>query len=154
MKALPNKLGELMRVALVDEAKAHRSPKYRVNMRDWHVPARHARHQCDVCLAGAVMAFSLDGSPEHHLEPWEFDQDVEKKMMALDSVRKGSIMDALIEMGSLGLNPTSIEVEDFEEKLLASGLVRNEKVTGHRTDRLQWRKDMIRIMRGLQRADV
>lgn len=42
----------LIRLALADLRKCEQSPKYKINMDDWHVP----NSRCSVCLAGSVMA--------------------------------------------------------------------------------------------------
>lgn len=54
---LPNKPSELIEVALVDYAKVKRSKKFVIDMGDWYT--RRGAGICHVCLAGAVMAKTL-----------------------------------------------------------------------------------------------
>lgn len=80
---LPKKPSALILLALDDLAKAERSPRYRVDMGTYHGgsenlpqydPAtckvtRPKAAPCVVCLAGSVMAFSLNVPPEIDVEP-------------------------------------------------------------------------------------
>lgn len=49
---LPNKLWELLQVAIMDLTLAEMNPKYRIDMGQVHTP----NGSCKVCLAGSVMA--------------------------------------------------------------------------------------------------
>ena len=53
----PKKLWKALRLGLDDLAKAERSKRFEVNMSEWLV----TNGKCEVCLAGSVMALSLDG---------------------------------------------------------------------------------------------
>lgn len=83
---LPNKLSALILVALADLAKAERSPKYKVEMDSgWHTP----NHQCSICFAGAVMAFSLGAKRDEDLLPMDFPAADRRKLVALNQARSG-----------------------------------------------------------------
>lgn len=60
---LPDKLSELLEVALTDLKKCERSTKYRVSMLHWHTPVPEG-NACWVCLAGSVMAKEFKLSPK------------------------------------------------------------------------------------------
>ena len=85
MTQLPDKLSELIRVALGDLRKCEADPKYVVNMAVWHQSLDDKR--CAVCLAGSVMAKSLNAFP--YTEPWpaDFDLGTTIKLMALNDLR-------------------------------------------------------------------
>lgn len=96
-KSLPNKPSELIALALHDLELAEKSDDYDINMYCWHAPDSRSR-KCSVCLAGAVLAFSL-GYPKY--SPWDEDKPMREKskMFALDRLRCGSIYDGLIYLG-------------------------------------------------------
>lgn len=88
---LPRRFSTLILHALKDLRKAERSPKYKVDMTNWHMPNSH----CSVCFAGAVMAFSLKLDPKTEVDrirglKLQFkDTSLTKKFLALDRVRQG-----------------------------------------------------------------
>lgn len=68
MTTLPDKLSDLLELALGDLEKVEAMPEvYEVDMSDWHLPQRDEFGgrcgRCTVCLAGAVI--ELPGE-----EPW------------------------------------------------------------------------------------
>lgn len=71
-KQLPNKLSELLRIALEDLKKAEQSPEYIINMDNWSL-YNGSTKKCEVCLAGAVVAIELDlkgfMNPNHIHDP-------------------------------------------------------------------------------------
>lgn len=54
----PDKLSDLIRLALGDLRKCEESPNYRINMIYWHLNIPD-ESRCIVCLAGSVMAQTL-----------------------------------------------------------------------------------------------
>lgn len=91
---LPDKLSGLIELALSDLEKAERSPDYSVDMsRFWHAPSGGA---CAVCLAGSVMAFSLQGDKEQWLYPSSYPRLTREKLLALNFLRKGMVRQASI----------------------------------------------------------
>ena len=91
---LPDKLSDLAELALADLNWAKRQPNYRVNMTTWH-RTTPANKLCYVCLAGAVMAHTLEIPQHHDVMPADFPPNVGSKLLALDYLRKGLITDAL-----------------------------------------------------------
>ena len=90
---LPEKPSELILIALKNLRAAEESEKYKIEMKDWHnpaIPEPEEIHKCEVCLAGSVMAFSLEGDINRHYEPKDFPGE-ERKLDALDSFRTGSV---------------------------------------------------------------
>lgn len=88
MKNLPNKASELIRLAIGDLEKAEASERYVIDMGNWHTPENLIKgslysDKCAICLAGAVMAFSLDIDPGIHCEPVDLDAVNGWKLRAL-----------------------------------------------------------------------
>ena len=131
MTKLPDKLSELIRLALHDENAAHRSSRYEVDMSTWHSP----NGKCSVCFAGSVMAFSLEASIEDNYDPCDFDEDTQLKLKALHEVHVGDITAALACMPNT--------YKEFEEE-----------ITGYHEDRKEWRKDMYKAIRRLEKHNL
>ncbi len=120
---LPNKLSALIRVALADLRKCEEDPKYVIFMEDWHVPQDNG--VCAVCLAGAVMAKSLNADVRYRLLPLDFIGPViSNKLRALNDARLGDVGAALCNLRISGLyaeeqfkydRPITCTEDDFEE---------------------------------------
>jgi hypothetical protein len=96
---LPDKLSELILVALEDLAVVKTDPRYEIDLTTWHAPDEH-NGLCSVCFAGAVIARQL--SPDETtkaLEPSDFSEADAEKLRALNEIRMGSIEEALLAMG-------------------------------------------------------
>ena len=132
---LPDKPSELLRLALEDEEKCHNSPDYIVDMEIWHRPLSG---KCTVCLAGAVMAQTLESNKTMMLSPAKFDQDTYSKLHALDYFRSGYIDD--------GLN--CLDIYKPEGGLLSKVPVNNYK------GRDYWLKDMNKIVQMLEEYEL
>jgi len=127
---LPDKPSELITLALHDEDKAHKSKKYKVDMGfAWHEP----NGACSVCLAGSVMAFSLNADIKKPLIPTDMGDEEERKLRALNFVRMGDINTTL---NLMNVRNDAI-IEDVE-------------VTDYSEDRNEWRKDMRGIVKLLK----
>ena len=146
MTKLPKKLSSLMRVALADLTKAERAKNVKVDMDDWirvghnndlwtgKFSERPKDSNCEMCFAGAVLAYSLDRSmPRENSSPilW-------KQMCALNYVREGKVYQALCE-----LNPNNAEkyLKYYEYA---------EYVSSYESDSKKWRKDMHKIIKKLE----
>ena len=92
---LPDKPSELIRLALADLALCAADPNYRIDMGEWHMPEHGV---CQVCLAGAVMAKSLNASRADELYSADFPEN-RQKIKALDAFRDGLVCTALIDLG-------------------------------------------------------
>ncbi len=94
----------LIRVALEDLETCEQDPHYKIYMNDWHSTFGD---QCDVCLAGAVMAQSLGAPRNCDLTPVGFTAEVETRLFALDSFRKGYVHADCPAANSLGQSAQS-----------------------------------------------
>ena len=95
--SLPDQPSELLKLALNDLIQVENDPRYDINMGEWHYPRETA---CSVCLAGAVMAGTLDADPGEELSPEDFEQSNDAwKLYALDSARWGDWDEFLKELG-------------------------------------------------------
>jgi len=106
---LPDKLSDLIEVALVDLDKCYRSPEYRIYFGDWYarrddrLPSQFtnepASGNCVVCFAGAVIAQSLGvGASGRNIFPSRFPES-RRKLYALDAIRAGRVTYALYALG-------------------------------------------------------
>lgn len=159
MKKLPNKLSELIRLAMKDLELVENDEKYKVDMDmgSWHFPwfSEEAEHfdvddeveVCNVCLAGAVMAKTLDyalwsegdfNSGDEHADHFYF----------LDQIRQYGIYDDYAE-GIIGILGKS----DEEVEKIQSGLNKVDDFIVHdmgnkfsyENDPEQFRKNMLLI---------
>lgn len=128
---LPNKPSQLLEVALSDLAKVERSKKYRVKMNAYHEPCGKI---CQVCLAGAVMAKTLDVDKSLFKRPWSFNTATSKKLHALDALRLGDIGGAFTELGIK----------------TPKGLRENVFVTEYQTSPRDFKKDLRKIIKSLK----
>ena len=88
---------ELLEMAIIDLEHVEQDPHYIVDMNSWH----EARDdQCAVCIAGAVMAMSMNCSPTAEiLIPKQFPYEYENCLMFLNFCRLGAIQKALSCLG-------------------------------------------------------
>lgn len=97
--ALPDKLSDLILVALADLERAEQSPNVHINMGDWRAFYKYTQNQyCSVCFAGAVMIGTLNLSKKRSGFPGfgeGVDGQTKSKLYALDYVQAGSIALAL-----------------------------------------------------------
>ncbi len=95
---LPDKPSDLIYVALRDLAKCERSPKYNIDMTDWHYPADDG--VCEVCLAGSVMAKTFKVDRNEDLTPCGIGiaPSDALKLGALNHFRAGEIIYGLREI--------------------------------------------------------
>lgn len=132
-KKLPDLPSAMLRLAMEDLAKVEADPLYTVQMSDWH--SRYPREDdgrlvCHVCLAGSVMAKTLElpidiaddtvwFSVENTFEDW-------RKLTMLDFLRSGLIEDAL----------------DWVHKELPVGVPSRIEVTEYTNNPVQFKMDM------------
>lgn len=136
---LPRVPSQLIRLALKDLAKCEKSPLYEVDMSGWHIPIppNGTRAMCSVCLAGAVMAQSLQVPLLANEQPWTPKHlDNFNQLMALDSLRKGRVSTAL---RILGLP----DAGDHDRPVHYYGM-----------DPKRFRRDMLKLARDLEKAGM
>jgi hypothetical protein len=94
---LPEKLSDLIATALADMQRVRRLKEYRIDLDVWHAPSNG---KCSVCFAGAVMAGTLQRSPDEHLEITSFANRHESaRLKALNDIREGDLDCALERLG-------------------------------------------------------
>jgi len=89
MTTLPNTPSELIRVALADLRKVEVDERYKVDMGWWHKIDGAA--PCSVCLAGAVMAKTLEVPITSDIHPRVFGQEITDRLYALGYFRTGTV---------------------------------------------------------------
>jgi len=85
MNILPDKIGDLIRIAVKDLTLCEANPTYMINMDEWHTPNTDAS-RCCVCLAGAVMAQTLKLNPQEEYKDGRFGSE-DKKLRLLEILR-------------------------------------------------------------------
>ena len=113
---LPDEPSELLALALSDLEKVERSSEYQVSMMDWHAPTTEAG-VCNACMAGAVMAKTLEVNRFEEYLPSDFGTDTENKLFSINRFRKGCLTSGLEILGidrprSLA---SEIDVADYHE---------------------------------------
>lgn len=98
---LPDKLSDLIDVALRDLELCEADPRYRIFMGDWHQP--FSETVCNVCLAGAVMAKTRNFPRSADIDNIDYVPDA-NKYRALDAVRVGDVDEALSYMGQVSID--------------------------------------------------
>lgn len=97
MLDLPNKPSELLKIAINDFKEVLKDPAYLVNMSDWH---KFNGVQCEVCLAGSVIAKTLGMNELKEYTPFSsFGNDNQNKFLALNAIRMGRLKEACTLMG-------------------------------------------------------
>lgn len=122
-------LHKLLAVACNDFDAVLRDKRYAVNMGTWHQPYRTTfdfcsgehipagDNRCQVCLAGAVIAKSLGQSPSDEIEFCAIEMDVQARLAALDSLRKGDVVNAVYSLYGGGVSSSKYsKAEDLNEK--------------------------------------
>lgn len=106
---LPDKPSELIKLALNDLEKAEKSSDYVIDMSQWKSLSKNTG-KCSVCLAGSVMAGTLQVPVWMEVHDPEVinglsDSDI-FKLMALDEFRQGYIEGGLEIMRNTSYFPT------------------------------------------------
>lgn len=103
---LPNKLSDLLELAVRDLTAVEKLKSYKVNMADWHVvPNESFSGKCEVCFAGAVLARTCKLNKltdDGYQFVFSRGKALEGKMVALDLLRLGDIHQAIREAHGLG----------------------------------------------------
>jgi len=157
MKRLPDKMSDLLKLALGDEAKAERSPKYTMDMDQWHEPEwewdsdsnNDVMVNCNVCFAGAVISFTLGGEWGKNLSPEDYMNGNVQKLHALDKLRRGNIYAAAAYMKLVGVFRTAEEFAYHEFNKNGKVFI-NDYMFG----RVPWRRSMFRLVGRLARAGL
>ncbi len=90
---LPDTLSALLRLAVADARKVAKLPGYRLEMWSWHFPEKvRGRQVCSVCMAGAVIANTLQTPRDLECGPGQFEQT--NHLEAINAMRTGSFLSA------------------------------------------------------------
>lgn len=130
-KKLPSKPSALIRVALKDLEKAERSRAYSIDMLTWHDASGD---RCTVCMAGAVMAYSLGVPRTCTIKPAE--TAFNSQLVGINLLRSGNVRAGLGSMGVrfpravphyVDVPPYSIDKRGFKKSMrsMASMLARH-----------------------------
>lgn len=106
---LPSIPSQLLELALTDLERAEKSPDHTVNMGVW---MRIEDRTCNVCLAGSVMAFSLDvalSAKGFEVSPNELDTRSKNLIESLDYFRTGSLYSASIRLARADTDPKMVK---------------------------------------------
>lgn len=98
---LPDTLSGLIRVSLADLQACEIDDNYDISMNEWHAPADEHNTNCEVCMAGAVMAKTLDMPRDGYYAPTDFRSsagDITRKLYAINDLRTGAVNFALTTM--------------------------------------------------------
>jgi hypothetical protein len=107
---LPDTPSALIRLALGDLRKCEADPRYKINFGEWHNPTGQ---QCEVCLAGAVLAKTCGMDPRTGVNWAAIGRPTYYRCIAMDNFRRGEIYAGLRYMrfaGALQESPTDEEV--------------------------------------------
>lgn len=103
LRRLPRKLSECLMLALEDLEVADRSSKFTVDMGAWYSRNKSTGH-CVVCLAGSVMALSLQHTKRvrktlterSSTNPCDYSRHNSDRLYALNYLRMGGFFNALL----------------------------------------------------------
>jgi len=91
-----NKLWQLLEIAIEDIQIVSKMPGYIISMNTWHEKVDDMPNMCTVCLAGSVLARTLNWpKTENYNIKNGNDWNVQKRMLAIDCVRARDIGRAL-----------------------------------------------------------
>lgn len=132
-RALPEKMSELIRVALVDMEIVERNPAYKIDMGTWH--AMGGEGVCEVCFAGAVMAQTMNVRPTRvGTGPSSFEDRLGNKFRALNALREGEVWFAC----------------EFLGVPYPSGM--NRSIADYHSDKTRFKRDMRKLADDLEEA--
>ena len=156
---LPEGLSGLLRVGIDDVGRCERDGRYRVDMLAWHRPVRSPEAGeealCEVCAAGAVMAKSLALPPAWGANAYakgvgpdlecveDWGEEVTRKLLALDRLRRGEVLEALREMH-----------EEVPEALEVRAQGMDREIASYEEDAGRWRRDLEGLHRALVSAGL
>jgi hypothetical protein len=90
---LPDTLSGLLEVAIKDLKAVEKDPRFEIDMGHWFLGTGSGLAKCSVCMAGAVLAKSLDWEPDLVLHgPASLDDiGLTGKLRAINSLRQGYV---------------------------------------------------------------
>lgn len=128
LDGIVNSLSELVKLALDDRAKVDADSSYEFDWSEWHQSAEDEPSICLVCVAGCIIAKTLEADPLETLVPQNFDHFTDSCLVILDHIRGGRCDAGLIFLKHLnwrGLNPRHLSfIDDLD---LSKGSIREWK---------------------------
>ena len=111
---LPDKLSELIRLAVADCKLVEQDPRYELDMMEWHNPSKFGG-SCEVCMAGAIMAKTLEAPIEvaFTASSGRHSDDEADKLLAIDEIRGGNFETALTTL-SINCDEHLNEIDKLE----------------------------------------
>lgn len=135
---LPNRVSELIQLAVKDAKAIERSKTAILNMRIWQVVSLTKNNKCEVCMAGAVMrqTLKLQNKIDKRRLRDEYDKrfvslhpddandlDTQIKLRLIDNIRRGHLRSAIAALsGHKSLGEMDIKLIDQLEVLLKKRL--------------------------------
>jgi len=107
---LPEKLSDLIDLALSDMKVMEKSKKHVIQMQTWHEPVHE--NLCSVCFAGGVIANTMGGNHRENLGPSTYNSYEKNRFQAIDSIRCYSVVGAFSWIGF------EFITEKFENRIL------------------------------------
>jgi len=110
MKKPPKKLSDLIELAIADLEKVREDDRYTIDMGHWHTVNIST---CKVCLAGCVMAKSLNADIKDDHSDISFGDNWDGAFLALDHIRQYEVAYAIITLDNYckdKFTPKNIEV--------------------------------------------
>ena len=133
-KQLPDKASDLIDLALDDLEKCEKDPRYKIDMKEWHTLYGQT---CLVCLAGSVMAQTLQVQLDFTFCENRLDKNTEEKLDGLDWFRTGGI-----EAGLQSIFGYRETFSDIEDKALKKRIT---NITQYKENPSQFKQDMRRM---------
>ena len=110
-------LAQLVTVANADRELVDADDRYVINVEMYHTPSTYTGLGCAVCVAGCVIAKTLDSSIHSVVEPWDFDKATEHKLEILDLLRKHRFHQIATILARLGWPTLTLQQIDSISKL-------------------------------------
>lgn len=149
------KLWQILEIALEDLTFVEVDPRYVVYMGVWHQRGNSDMFEdgpdkCAVCLAGSVMARTLEAPFNVRCEPENYatDDELKHKLLALDGLHRGYVGAALKYLTTGACNADDY----YETHSGPHGLTR--PVPSYRNAREQWWVQMRLLLVDLKAADI
>lgn len=126
MTQLPNKLSELLRLAVHDAQLCEQDERYELDMRVWH--RGHPGGKCHVCMAGAVLAQTLQWGTET-LDDSYFDDPCPEPdyIGVINALRTGDVVFACELLTQDLPNEAGLRNLDYLEEVIKSRYDSNER---------------------------
>lgn len=135
------RVSTVINLAMNDLELCEIDPKYKIDMTVWHIPNSH----CTVCLAGSLMAKSLNIDKELNRDPDNIDLSFEdrEKLKSLDYFRRGQVIRGFYQFYNLGSDFDSNYSTDMNKlpKMIIE-LHRETFITSYENSPATFKRDM------------